>query len=123
MLEDQTAVAHMKTSLQYPELFIPTLLAVIFLVPVLEETLFRGFLQTALAQKVGAMKAIIITAALFALFHFSEGQGVNNINILVTLFVFALFLGFVRERQGNLWPSIALHAFFNAISVLMIFLT
>ena len=37
--------------------------------PILEETLFRGCLMPLLAESIGSIPAIIITAAIFAIFH------------------------------------------------------
>jgi membrane protease YdiL (CAAX protease family) len=93
---------------------------VIGIVPVLEELLFRGFLQGAFRRFFSVRTAILFSSFIFALFHFSLGQGVNNMTILVSLFILSLFLGFLKERQGNLWGSIAMHMTFNAISVAMI---
>lgn len=120
VLDDQTAVLQVKENLKYPVLFAASAFSVVFIVPVLEEIIFRGFLQTALKSFITPFQAIFFSAALFSFFHFSISQGVNNFNILITLFVLALFLGWVRERQGNLWPAIALHSLFNAVSVAMI---
>ena len=119
-LVDQTAVLNVKENMKYPMLFIASMFAVIFIVPVLEEILFRGFLQTALKKSLGVFLSIILSSALFASFHFALSQGMNNFNIVGTLFILSLFLGFIRERQGNLLPSIALHATFNGISILML---
>lgn len=118
-LVDQTAVMNVKESMKYPVLFLASMTAVTFIVPVLEEILFRGYLQTALTKKLGALQAIVLSSAVFASFHYGAGQGINNINIVGTLFILSLFLGFVRERQGNLLPSIALHSTFNGVSILM----
>lgn len=120
-LQDQSAVMHMKKSLENPDLFMATVLAVVFVVPILEEIIFRGYLQTSLRKYLSPQVSILISSSLFAWFHFSQGQGVNNFNILFSLFVLALFLGFLRERQGNLLSSIALHSTFNGVSVALIF--
>lgn len=121
-LLDQTAVINVKESMKYPTLFVASMFAVTFIVPILEEILFRGYLQTALTKHVGKALAIIFSSALFASFHYAPGQEINNLNIIGTLFILSLFLGFLRERQGNLIPSIALHATFNGISILMLML-
>lgn len=121
-LVDQTAVINVKESLKYPALFSASMFAVTLIVPVLEEIIFRGYLQTSLTKYVGAFRAIVLSSALFASFHFAANQGINNFNIVGTLFILSLFLGFLRERQGNLLPSIALHATFNGLSLLMLLL-
>ena len=62
----------------------------------------------------------MIASLIFAAFHFSTSQGLNNIELLVSLFVLSCFLGFLYERQESLLASMALHATFNAISILAI---
>ena len=117
---EQTAVQHLKSTMESLPLFWTTAWVIIFIVPVAEEILFRGFLQRWLVQKIGRGWGIVIASALFAGFHFAGVQGVDNIELLLSLFTLACFLGFIYERQGTLWAPITLHSVFNAISVLMI---
>ena len=117
---EQTAVQHLKSTMESMPLFWTTTFLIIFIVPLAEETLFRGFLQRWLVQKIGRWKGIALASALFALFHFSTVQGVDNIELLLSLFTLACFLGYIYERQGTLWAPITLHSVFNAVSVLMI---
>ncbi len=117
---DQVAVRHMKSVLPYPVLLSGTVLAVVFFVPLAEEILFRGFFQNWIIQKVGTWKGIALTSLLFASFHFSVSQDWMNIELLLSLFVLSCYLGFIYERQSSLWASTALHATFNAVSVVLI---
>jgi hypothetical protein len=117
---DQVAVKFFKSTMGHPLLFAITLLLLIFVIPAMEEILFRGFLQTWLKQKWGRTKAIFVASLIFAAFHFSVSQGLNNIELLVSLFVLSCFLGFLYERQESLLASMALHATFNAVSILAI---
>lgn len=119
-LEDQLAVRQIKEILPYQELFYATIVMVVFLIPIIEEILFRGFLQTSLRGYFSPWGAIFICSLIFALFHFSSSQGMNNFNILGSLFFLSLFLGFLRERQGNCLASIAMHTLFNGISIVMV---
>jgi uncharacterized protein len=66
--------------------------------------------------------SILLASLIFAFFHFSYSQGIDNIEVITSLFVFSCFLGFVYERQQSLWASVGLHALFNAISVVLIVL-
>src|SRR5262249_6035266 len=100
---DQVAVRHLKDALNHPGLLFATLLGIILLVPIVEELIFRGFLQGWLRNVMGRKIAIVITAAVFALFHFSSSQGVENFELLPALFILACYLGFLRERQDSLW--------------------
>ena len=120
-MEDQMAVKQIKSVQEYPWLFAVNLFAISFVVPFIEELLFRGYLQESLLKKFSAMKSIALTALLFSLFHFSPSQGINNILILTSLFLLACLLGYLKERQRSLLPCIALHSTFNAISLVQIF--
>lgn len=119
---EQIPVVYLKNLIDYPWLFFCSAIAIIFIVPIAEEVLFRGFLQTWLMQVLGRLWAIVITSIIFSLFHFSFDQGLSNWELLSALFVLSCFLGFIYERQRSLWAPIGLHASFNAISIFMIVL-
>ena len=82
------------------------LLLVVVLAPVIEETVFRGWIQRPLERFWGPAPAVVVTAALFALMHgipedmpYYFGMGV-------------LFGGIVLVTR-SLWGSILLHAAYN----------
>lgn len=118
---EQVAVKHLRTSLLHPQIFWITVFAIIFVVPVIEEMLFRGFLQSWLTTLVSKSKAIIITSIIFATFHFSFSQKLDNIELLISLFLLSCYLGFLYERQKSLFAPIGLHITFNAVSIFLIF--
>lgn len=120
-LVEQLAVRQIRYTSSEPILFFITLFAVVVVIPCLEEVLFRGFLQGAVRGYLSAGATIVITSFIFTLFHFAWSQGVNNINILSSLFVLSLFLGLLKEKRGNIIAPLALHSIFNGISVSMLF--
>ncbi|HZU81533.1 MAG TPA: CPBP family intramembrane glutamic endopeptidase [Polyangiaceae bacterium] len=77
-----------------------------------EEAFFRGFIQTRLASRWGRWPAILATAAAFGVMHFDRVQG-------PVAFVIGLFLGWMVERLGGIRPSMAAHAFNNALFILI----
>jgi len=117
---EQVAVRYLKMNLSSLEAMLVPLLMILIVAPVIEEFLFRGCLQTFLRKKVGFKKAILLSSLCFALFHFSPEQGLGNFSLLASLFSFALFLGFIYERQASLFASIALHMTFNGFSTIRI---
>lgn len=119
---EQTAVKQLKETATNPFLFWSMVAIIVTIVPIIEELLFRGYLQTWIKGHVGYKAAIVITAAIFALFHYTTTQGIGNLELLVSLFILALFLGWIFERERSLWASIGLHATFNALSIGMIIL-
>lgn len=119
-MHTQLAVNQVQSVKEYPALLAVLVVCLITVVPFIEEVLFRGYLQESLQPFFRPWPALIITALVFALFHFSFTQGVSNFLILGALFVLALLLGYLKERQASLWSSLALHATFNGISLVQI---
>ncbi|MCB1109784.1 MAG: CPBP family intramembrane metalloprotease [Chlamydiia bacterium] len=117
---DQLAVRYLKLAKESPFLLAIALFAILIAAPVIEELVFRGFLYTYLKKRLSLLPALVLSAAIFALFHFSPQQGLSNFSLLVSLFTLALFLGFLYERQRSLFAPIALHMTFNSISVIRI---
>lgn len=117
---EQVAVHYLKKALHSPPMLVVALFTILLAAPVIEEFIFRGCLQTFFKRYMSPVKAILVTALCFALFHFAPSQGVGNISLVATLFTFAFFLGFIYERQASLFASIALHMTFNFVSTMRI---
>lgn len=94
---------------------------VIFIVPYVEEMLFRGFLQGFLNGLLHPTLAVLCTSAVFALFHYSPLQKSSNFEIMAGLFVFSILASNVRAKEDSIWASIGLHAAFNATSLCLFF--
>lgn len=118
---EQVAVQNVRHVKDNPLLFGLTAVSIVTLVPLTEEFLFRGLLQSWFKQKFhNATIAIALSSIIFALFHFSKKHGVTNIELLSSLFLLSCMLGYIYERQRSLWASVGLHGFFNFMSLLMI---
>jgi membrane protease YdiL (CAAX protease family) len=81
------------------------------LAPLFEETLFRGVLLPVLGRQLGGTRAVLLSAAVFAVAHLSLGE-------LVPLFVLALGLGWLRWQSGRLLPCVLMHALWNGLTFL-----
>lgn len=101
----------------------PAFVSITLWQPLFEELLFRGIVQGYLLQSMARQKtwfglsiSNLLTSFLFSLAH------LVNHSILWSLLVFvpSLGFGFVRDRFGSVYPSIALHAFYNAGYFLLI---
>lgn len=90
-------------------------LMVVLVGPAVEEAVFRGALQEGVAARAGVWPGIVLQAALFAAFHRSWW-------LLFPMFVLGVVLGWLTERTDSLWPPVALHALYNAITVAAAFL-
>lgn len=119
---EQVAVVYLKMTSQYPSLLFIALFIILVAAPCIEEFLFRGIFQNWLRQYLGPKAAILLSSLGFAFFHMAPSQGWGNISLVISLFVFACFLGFVYEKQRSLFASIGLHIAFNAVSTFRILL-
>ena len=117
---EQVAVRYLKTTLGSPSMLAVALFTILIAAPVIEEFLFRGCLQNFFKRHTAPKNAIVLSALCFSLFHLAPSQGLGNISLVASLFVFALFLGFIYERQSSLAASIGLHMTFNAVSTFRI---
>jgi membrane protease YdiL (CAAX protease family) len=85
--------------------------------PLIEELLFRGFLQSQWIQTqwgksswLGFSAANLMTSLLFTLGHFASHPPAWAIAVFFPSIIF----GYFRERHDSLYPSIFLHVFYNA---------
>lgn len=84
--------------------------------PLVEELIYRRFVQTALVRATGrAWLSVLITSALFAAVH----MGSVPPHALATLFTLSLALGLAFERTQNLTVPIVMHMAFNAINIVL----
>ena len=84
-------------------------LAVVVGAPLAEELVFRGIIQSRLERAMPAWIAVVLQAALFGLIHGAPVQ-------IAYAFVMGLLFGYIRHRTGNILPTIAAHAAFNAMN-------
>jgi membrane protease YdiL (CAAX protease family) len=99
-------------------------LPAIFLNPVGEEILFRGFIQQAFGRRFNPAVATCISSLLFALlylyihgiWHDARGFHIRLASAALAVFLMACVGGvftLCRALSGSLWPAIAAHAAFN----------
>ncbi|MEM7756487.1 MAG: CPBP family intramembrane glutamic endopeptidase [Planctomycetota bacterium] len=85
--------------------------------PIVEEIVYRGFLQSSLlAASKSAWVAIGVTSVVFTLMHW-EALPPDGKHALAPLFALSVMLGVVVERTGRVWPAVVVHALFNASNV------
>ena len=87
----------------------------IVIAPVFEEFMFRGFAYPALKQRFGMWRALTLVSTAFAISHL-------HVPSFVPLFVLAMGLGLAYEWTGSLLAPVTMHALFNTIMVLRLFL-
>jgi len=88
--------------------------------PLFEEVLFRGYLQTrtdAILNNKYPWISILVTAALFSVFHFQYAP-----LEMIYIFGIGIFLSLMRLKTGSLWFPIIFHVVGNLYAVLTIIL-
>lgn len=120
---DQIAVLFLKMTFDKPLYFSLAITSIVIFAPLIEETLFRGFLQSWLRRYLSPLPSIAIASLLFTSFHFSAAQGLSNLTILSSLFVLGCFLGFLYEKRQSLLAPLLLHSLFNALSAANLYLS
>lgn len=90
----------------------------ILLGPVAEEVVFRGVLLRAFERTGSSRRAVVLSALTFSALHLIDP---NAIIAVPLLFVLGLVLGSQVVRTGRLTRAIAIHAGFNALTVVAIF--
>lgn len=95
--------------------FILALVMLVFIAPVAEEILFRGYLFGKLRAHVPVWAAILLTSILFALVHGAWNVGID-------VFALSIVLCLLRIVSGSLWPSILLHMMKNALAFYLLFI-
>lgn len=90
-------------------------LAIAVVAPIVEELLFRGYLQTALSRRMKPWMAIVLSSALFGAIHFQP------LAFPILALLGAVF-GYLYHRTGSLKVNIALHMANNAFAFLALVL-
>ena len=87
-----------------------TLLCIAVVPAFSEEWLFRGYVQTRLAQRWSPWLAILVSSLLFAVFH------LDPVHVLA-VFPMGLWLGFISWRCGSIIPAMIAHTYNNSLSL------
>jgi membrane protease YdiL (CAAX protease family) len=86
--------------------------------PVVEELLFRGFLQPVLTESMGVLPGILVTSALFGAMHLAQNAFIWQSGILIMLVGFAL--GVVRHISGSTRASAITHIAYNSLPFVVV---
>lgn len=95
--------------------------AIIVLVPIAEELIYRVFMQSMFLRIVRSRwGAVLITSVVFTIAHWTV-LPVGGRHALASLFVLSVCLGASYERTGRLGVPIVMHACFNAFNIMLAF--
>ena len=90
--------------------------AAVVVAPIAEELIFRGYIYPVVKRFSERWFAALFSAMLFGVIHF-------NLVSFPVLVVMGVVLVMLYERTGSIWPPIACHALFNAVSMVFILLS
>lgn len=90
------------------------LVVIVIAAPVIEETIFRGYLQGSLRRFMPWWLGALITSALFGYVH---GQW----NVGIDVFVMSMVACYLRERTGAIWAGIGVHMIKNSLAYYLLF--
>jgi membrane protease YdiL (CAAX protease family) len=92
----------------------------ILVAPLVEETIFRGFLYPVTARTFGVVPGVLITGIVFGAFHAMQLWGAwGQIALLVMV---GIVLTWVRARTGSVLASFLLHVAYNSTLFLGLFI-
>jgi len=89
-------------------------LALVVIVPIAEELIFRGFIFKGVRSAFSFPVTALVVSVLFAVAH-------GDIIIGIDVFALSLVACYMREKTGSIWPGVLLHATKNSVAFLMLF--
>jgi hypothetical protein len=92
----------------------------VLVAPLVEETVFRGYLYPLFAKYFGVATSVIVTGVLFGLMHGAQLGWTWGL-VLVLISVGVIFT-FVRARTGSVFASFLLHLGYNSTIALLFIL-
>ncbi|MFA5867363.1 MAG: type II CAAX endopeptidase family protein [Actinomycetota bacterium] len=94
--------------------FLLACLVAVFIGPIVEEIYFRGFIYPAFKRALGPWPAMILSGAVFGVFH------VNPWLIFPTGLM-GVIMAYLYEKEGSLAAPFFLHALNNLVSVVIVY--
>jgi len=84
----------------------------VLVAPLLEETVFRGFVFQGLSRSWGPLTGAVVSALVFALWH-------QQLSVLIPIFGLGLLLAAAFYWTRSIYTNIAFHAVFNALGLVV----
>ena len=92
------------------------LISLVFVAPIAEEIIFRGWLYDKLRSRVGIWLAILLVSVLFGLAHGTWNVGIN-------VFALSVVMCLIRELTGTIYGGMILHILKNAVAFYLLLYT
>ena len=88
---------------------IACIVSFVIFAPIVEESLFRGFMYSPFKKKLGDKGSIFLSSLIWSLGH-------QNLKSLVSLFVIGVILSHLYKKNQSLIPSIVMHSMNSFLS-------
>jgi len=88
-------------------------IANVFIVPLADEGLFRGFLQGSLENKGDPVRAVILSSVTWTLVQISP-------YLAIPFFILGIFLGYLAWKTGSIVPSIIIQSLIGLLSIFLL---
>jgi len=92
------------------------MLMAVTIAPVIEETVFRGYIYPVFARRFGMSSSIIVTGTLFGMLHAPQLWG--GWGQIALLIVVGIFFTYVRSKTRTVVASFLLHVGYNTLPLL-----
>ena len=89
----------------------------LFIAPLVEEVLFRGFFYPSFNRYMGMYPAMILTSILFTFAHYPQGGGSGS--YLAGVFLLSMIMSYARARTDSTWVAIVMHHIYNLACIIM----
>ena len=89
---------------------LPLFFLIVVVAPIVEEFMFRGYIQEYFRERLSPERTILVSALVFSLFH--------PFDLFPQVFISGIFLSYVRERSGSILPGIVVHLLNNLVGYL-----
>lgn len=99
---------------------LPTAILFILVGTLMEEIIFRGFIQERLGWSLGKVPAILIASLLFAGVHFSSGAISIVVYDLLWVFIDSFIYGIIYMKTKNLFASWIAHCLSDLVALIII---
>lgn len=90
----------------------------IFLVGFPLELFYRGYLQTRLEKWLGNLKGLLITSAMFGMYHYLRQIAVNptiNFHQVIHTFLYAIIWGYIYQKSRSILLLILFHGIWDIV--------
>jgi len=91
-----------------------------FIAPISEEFFFRGILFRTVRDRHGFLVAALCSAIPFGVVHYVPAPAIDALVLQVTMVFTGIGLAWIYERRGTIVASMAAHALFNVLGVIVI---